>query len=50
MALLVVGRRGEGRDAHVAGIEVGDEPLDRAALARRVPALEHRAHQQARVP
>ena len=44
VALLVVRRRSEGRDAHVAGVEVGDEPLDRTALARRVPALEHRAH------
>src|SRR5438034_11577541 len=44
MALLVVARHGEGRDAHVALVEVGHEPLDRAALARRVPALHEDAH------
>ena len=40
MALLVVGRRGELDDADVAGVERRDQPLDRAALAGGVPALE----------
>ena len=44
MALLVVRRRGERRDAHVAVVELGGEALDRAALAGRVPALEQHAH------
>ena len=48
MALLVVGRRRELDDAHVARVELGDEPLDRAALAGRIPALEDDADRQAR--
>src|SRR4249919_383658 len=40
MALLVERGGGELRDAHVARVQTGDEPLDRAALAGRVPALE----------
>ena len=46
MALLVVGRRRELHDAHVARVELRDEPLDRAALAARVPALEEHAHRR----
>ena len=48
MALLVEGRRGELRHAHVARVELGHQALDRAALARRVPALEQHAHRRAR--
>src|SRR5690606_14309815 len=47
---LVVRRRAERPHADVAGIEVGDEALDRAALARRVPALEDAAHGRAERP
>ena len=44
VAGLVVRRRGELRDANVAGIQRGHEPFDRAAFSRRVPTLEHDAH------
>ena len=44
MALLVVGGRRELRDAHVAQVERRHQALDRAALARGVPALEDAAH------
>ena len=50
VALLVVGRRRELHDAHVARVERGDEALDRAALAARVPALEERRTRAARCP
>ncbi len=43
MALLVRRRRRELRHAHVAGVERRHQPLDRAALAGRVPALEQDA-------
>ena len=36
-----VGRLLQRDDAGTAGVEVFHEPLDRAALARRIPALEH---------
>ncbi len=45
VALLVGRGRGVLRDAHVAGVERRDEPLDGAALAGGVPALED--HEQA---
>ena len=47
MPLLVVRRRGELRDPHVPGVEVVDQPLDRAALAGGVPALEDDAQRRA---
>ena len=40
VALLVERRRGELGDADVTGVHPRDEPLDRAALAGRVPTLE----------
>ena len=46
MALLVGRRGGELDHAHVARIHLGHQPLDRPALARRVPALEHHAHRR----
>ena len=46
VALFVGGRRRELDDVHVARVELGDEPLDRAALARGVRALEHDAHRR----
>ena len=39
--LLPLGRRGVGLDPEMAGVEPGDEALDRPALTRSVPALEH---------
>ncbi len=43
----LVGCRGsEGRDVNVPGVERLDEPLDRTALARGVPALEDDAHRR----
>ena len=43
----LVGRRcGEGGDVHVAGVERLDQPLDRTAFARGVPALEDDAHRR----
>src|SRR5215217_7962038 len=52
MAQLVGGRRRVLLDAHVAWVQLGDEPLDRPALARRIPALQHDAQRRAepRVP
>ena len=47
VALLVVRRRGERLHAHVARVERSDEPLDRAALAGGVPALEQHAQRRA---
>ena len=47
MALLVVGRGGELDDADVARVQLGDQPLDRAPLARGVPALEDDADRRA---
>ena len=47
MALLVEGRGGELGDAHVTGVQLGDQALDRAALARGVPTLEENAHRRA---
>ena len=46
MALLVRGRRRILHDAHVARVEMVDEALDRAALARGVPALEEHAQRR----
>src|SRR6476620_10226489 len=44
MVALLVGRwRGELDDTYVAGIGAGHKPLDRPALAGRVPTLEHDA-------
>ena len=40
MAMLVGRRRRERRDAHVARVQRGEQALDRAALARGVPALD----------
>ena len=45
-ALLVVRGRRERSDAHVPVVELGREPLDRAALPGRVPALEQHAHRR----
>src|SRR4051812_4822219 len=47
VALLVVGRGGELDDADVAGVDLGDQPLDAAALAGGVPALEEDADRRA---
>ena len=47
MALLVGRRRGELNDAHVPGVDLRDQALDRAALARRIPALEDDANRRA---
>src|SRR5262249_61073468 len=44
VALLVGSRARELDHAHVARVDWGDEALDRAALAGRVPALEDDAH------
>jgi hypothetical protein len=46
VALLVVGGRGELRHTDVAGVERGDQALDRSALPRRVPALEDDAQRR----
>src|SRR3954453_12868871 len=46
VALLVGRRCGERLDADVAGVERGDETLDGAALAARVPALEQDAQRR----
>ena len=46
---LVGRRRGERGDVHVAGVERLDQPLDGAALAGGVPALEDDAHRRAEV-
>ena len=50
MALLVGRRSRELRHAHVARVERLDQALDRPALARRVPALEHAPPPAARCP
>ena len=47
MAQFIVRRRRELLHAHVARIERGDQSLDRAALAGRVPALEDREQRRA---
>ena len=47
VALLSLGRRRELGDVHVAGVEVGGQPPDRASLARSVPALEDGAQRRA---
>jgi hypothetical protein len=46
LALFDARGRGERRHAHVARVERRQEPLDRPALARRVPALEEDAHRR----
>jgi hypothetical protein len=48
--LLVVGGGGELGDPHVPGVELLDQPLDRPALARGVPALEEHAQRRAQLP
>jgi hypothetical protein len=47
MALLVGRRRGELLDPDVAVVELGRHPLDRAALAARVPALHENTERRA---
>ena len=44
MAPFTLVRHGELGNRHVARVELGDEPLDRAALAGGIPALEDHAH------
>lgn len=41
LRLLFFGRLLQRDDPRAAGVEVLHEPLDRAALSRRIPALEH---------
>ena len=43
MALLVGGGGGKLRHPHMARIQGADQPADRAALARGIPALEQHA-------
>ena len=50
MALLVVRRRRVRLHADVAQVELAEQALDRAALARRVPALEHDAQRRPEPP
>ena len=47
LAFLPLGRGAEGDDPGVAGVEPLHDPLDGAALARRVPALEDHAEPDA---
>jgi hypothetical protein len=48
---LLVGRRGrEALDAHVAQVELAEQALDHAALARGVPALEDERHRGPSLP
>jgi hypothetical protein len=42
--LLVAGRSGKLGHTHVPGVEPPDESLDRTALARGIPSLEHHTH------
>ena len=50
VALLVEGGRGELRDPDVSGVHPADEPLDRSALAGRVPPLEEDQDRWAQAP